>query len=192
MNNQSGCYILLAAGFSRRFGSPKLLYKLPSGESIIQASVTCLKESGRDFVVAVRENDATLTSHLNDMNVSLIPVANAEEGLSSVIAETITKLDLSAKNWVGICLGDMPYIRSHTLSNMPNHVSASAIVRPRYHDKLGHPVVFGSDYFGELKTLSGDNGAKAIIKRYPGTLNIIDIDDSMILYDIDTPENVLV
>jgi molybdenum cofactor cytidylyltransferase len=191
MDNQLGLYILLAAGFSRRFGSPKLLHRLPSGESIINTSMQALKKSDCDFVVVIREDDTELSSHLNTLNTSLIRVSGAEKGLSSVIAEATSTLSSKAAHWVGICLADMPYIEPQTLIELSSQATSNAIVRPRYQGKLGHPVLFGRDYFEELKRLTGDDGAKSIIKRFPNALRVIDVDDPMVLHDIDRPENVL-
>lgn len=190
MNNQSGLYILLAAGFSRRFGSPKLLHPLPSGKSIIKASIDALKESGCRFVVAIREDDSMLSNQLNAMNVALIKVSNAEKGLSSVIAEATSALSSKQEDWIGICLADMPYIQPQTLTNLTSYTTPNAIIRPYYQGKPGHPVLFGRDYFVELTELAGDDGAKSVIKQFSDALRRIDIEDSMVLYDIDKPEKV--
>ncbi|MFD2231428.1 nucleotidyltransferase family protein [Alkalimarinus sediminis] len=190
MNNLSGLYILLAAGFSRRFGSPKQLHTLPSGSSIINTAIDALTKSGCDFVVAIREDDTALLAHLHHLNISIIKVKNAEQGLSSVIAEATEALHTRATDWIGICLADMPYIQSKTLTDLTSYVTPNTIIRPSYQGKPGHPVLFGRDYFDELTQLAGDDGAKSIIKRFPDALQAIDVEDSMVLYDIDKPESV--
>ena len=190
MHIQSGLYILLAAGFSRRFGSPKLLHKLPSGNSIINTAIDALTKSGCDFAVVVREDDAALLAHLHHLNINTVKVQNAEQGLSSVIAEATEALSSRATDWIGICLADMPYIQSQTLTDLTSYATPNAIIRPCYQGKPGHPVLFGRDYFSELTELAGDDGAKSIIKRFPEALRRIDIEDSMVLYDIDKPERV--
>ncbi len=191
MTNKTGLYLLLAAGFSQRFGSPKLLHALPSGRSIIQASIKALKSSGCTFALVIREGDTALTAHLSNTNVSVIKVSSAEKGLSSVIAEATASINTKSVDWIGICLADMPYILPQTFTSLPNHISLSTIVRPCYQKKLGHPVLFGRYYFDELSQLSGDDGAKSILKQFPNALNIINVDDPMILHDIDVPQNVL-
>ena len=190
MHTQSGLYILLAAGFSRRFGSPKLLHKLPSGKSIINTAIDTLTKSGCDFTVVVREDDAALLAHLNHLNLSIIKVKNAEQGLSSVIAEATKALRSRAANWIGICLADMPYIQPQTLTDLTSYATLNSIIRPYHQGTPGHPVLFGRDYFGELTKLAGDDGAKSVIKRFSDALRRIDIEDSMVLYDIDKPERV--
>lgn len=191
MDNQPGLYILLAAGFSSRFGSPKLLHRLLSGKSIINTTIDTLNKSGCDFVVVIREDDTELSAHLNSLNTSLVKVSGAEQGLSSVIAEATSFLSSRTADWIGICLADMPYIQPQTFADLASHTTSDIIVRPRFREKLGHPVLFGRDYFDELIKLTGDDGAKSIIKRFPHSLRIIDVDDPMVLHDIDRPENIL-
>ncbi|UZE96888.1 nucleotidyltransferase family protein [Alkalimarinus alittae] len=190
MKHQSGLYILLAAGFSRRFGSPKLLHPLPSGNSVIRTTIDTLKASDYEFVVVIRDDDMVLYNHLTSLNVDVITVKNAEQGLSSVIAEAAETLSTKTVDWIGICLADMPYIQPQTLTKLTSYATPNAIIRPYYLGKPGHPVLFGRDFFDELTKLTGDDGAKSIIKRFPDALRAIDIDDSMVLYDIDKPRNI--
>jgi len=136
-------------------------------------------------VVIIRENDKAMLAHLSKLNVAAIKVNNADKGLSSVIAGAVNKLNMNNIDWLGICLADMPYIRPSTFVELSTQASTSAIVRPRYLMQLGHPVLFGRDYFSRLKKLEGDDGAKSILKAHANALHIIDVTDPMIVYDID-------
>jgi molybdenum cofactor cytidylyltransferase len=191
MNKNPGLYLLLAAGFSRRFGSPKQLHPLPTGNSIISSSIKTLQASACNFLVVIREDDTAISTHLETLNIETIKVKNAQYGLSSVIAEATRKLNLVDIKWLGICLGDMPYIKPSTLSDLAAHASTTNIVRPRYLAQQGHPVLFGSEYFSELKNLEGDLGAKAIIKAHPRALHIVDVIDAMVLHDIDQAKDII-
>jgi len=191
MNNHTGLYLLLAAGYSRRFGSAKLLHALPSGHTIISSSIKALQASGCEFVVAIREDDTATSTHLNTLNVKAIKVKNAQKGLSSVIAEATRKLDLKKIEWLGIYLGDMPYITPTTLSDLAAHASAATIVRPRYLEQNGHPVLFGQKFFEQLKNLEGNFGAKTIIQAHPTSFHTVDVGDAMVLHDIDQTKDII-
>ena len=52
--------ILLAAGFSRRFGSQKLIATLPSGLPIAVASWRALKEAHDNSIAVIRHDDSIL------------------------------------------------------------------------------------------------------------------------------------
>ncbi|HEV2040071.1 MAG TPA: nucleotidyltransferase family protein, partial [Casimicrobiaceae bacterium] len=51
----------------------------------------------------------------------------------------------------------------------------------------GHPVGFSRRYYGELAALSGDEGAKAIVRAHERELQLIETDDAGVSRDIDTP-----
>lgn len=191
MLNQNGLYILLAAGYSRRFGNPKLLQPLPNGKSIISASIEALQSSSINFVVVIRQDDKALLEHIETLTSNIAKVRNAEHGLSSVIAEGISALDTNQIDWIGVCLGDMPYISPQTLASLSVQISPKKIVRPQYLGKPGHPVLFGKEFFPTLLELEGDDGAKSVLKSNLDKLHIIDVDDPMILKDIDVPEDVI-
>lgn len=191
MQDQKGLYILLAAGFSRRFGKPKLLQPLACSMTVIDKSISALCSSGLEFVVALREDDENLIQHLELQDIDVIKVHKAHRGLSSVIAECTSYLNKRDLNYFGICLGDMPYIKPETLSLIDRQASSKSIVRPRYKGKFGHPVLFGRELFPSLSKLQGDGGAKAVIKSFPDKLIAIDVNDPMILHDIDTPHDII-
>ena len=48
----------------------------------------------------------------------------------------------------------------------------------------GHPVGFAAELYSELVTLSGDEGARRLVARYPA--QGIEVDDPGVLIDVDT------
>ncbi len=167
-----------------------MLHRLPSGKTIINSTIDTLRASGCTFVVVIRQNDTLLSAHLETLNVKTVQVTNADSGLSSAIAEAVSTSMARQLPWLGICLGDMPYINPKTYAELADHASPMRIVRPRYQRQLGHPVLFGHDYIPTLTTLTGDDGAKSVIKAYPDALQAMDVDDPMILHDIDRPSDI--
>jgi len=59
------------------------------------------------------------------------------------------------------------------------------IIVPSYEGKPGHPVGFSSDFFEELKGISGDRGARAVIQRHEDRIVVLDVGDPGVLQDID-------
>jgi len=60
-----------------------------------------------------------------------------------------------------------------------------AIAFAQYRGRRGHPVGFSAELYSELVTLSGDEGARRIVARYPAHGQ--EVDDRGVLVDIDTP-----
>jgi len=63
--------------------------------------------------------------------------------------------------------------------------SGIAIVAPRFAGERGHPVGFAGRYFAELVTVTGDEGAKHLVKR--DGIVLLDVADPGVVRDIDTP-----
>jgi molybdenum cofactor cytidylyltransferase len=54
----------------------------------------------------------------------------------------------------------------------------------QYQGRKGHPVAFGAELFSELVRLSGDEGARRVLARFPG--QAVEVDDPGVLLDMDT------
>ncbi|MDI5933163.1 NTP transferase domain-containing protein [Halomonas kalidii] len=86
-----------------------------------------------------------------------------------------------------ILLGDMPDIWLETLHALQRQATRSDIIRPRYADRPGHPVLFGRDFWPELETLDGDDGAREVIRRHRDRYREHAVEDPGVCRDIDTP-----
>ena len=61
------------------------------------------------------------------------------------------------------------------------------IISARYDGILGAPMMFGADWFPQLKNLEGDQGAKNLVPKEGGRVEVIDWSEGAI--DLDTPED---
>lgn len=92
-----------------------------------------------------------------------------------------------ADGWV-VALADMPFIRPETIADVAERIAkGAALVAPVYHGERGHPVGFGAGYHDRLAALSGDEGARAIVRADAGLLIPLEADDPGVIRDIDTP-----
>ncbi|MDI1360946.1 nucleotidyltransferase family protein [Methylotenera sp.] len=187
--------ILLAAGFSRRFGaSNKLLQVLPDGSPIAQASAKRLIEAIPLSIAIVRPENKVLAQLLQDAGLKVFFCTEQEtemaDSLSAAIKFSAAFRD-SSDGFV-IALADMPYVDSKTTAAIASKLSEGAsIVVPTYQGKRGHPVGFSAKFRTELESLHGDEGARSILKRYPEEIIFLECDDSGILTDIDTPADLI-
>jgi molybdenum cofactor cytidylyltransferase len=183
--------ILLAAGFSRRFGaSNKLLQVLPDGSPIALASAKRLIEAIPLSIAIVRPENKVLAQLLQDAGLKVFFCTEQETEMADSLSAAIklsAAFNESSDGFV-IALADMPYIDSQTTVAIASKLSEGAsIVVPTYQGKRGHPVGFSAKFRGELESLHGDEGARSILKRYPEEIVFLECDDSGILIDIDTP-----
>jgi len=185
--------ILLAAGFSRRFGSSdKLLQALPDGRLIAVTSAQNLIDAMPTSVAVVRAENTQLAELLLSIGFNIVACEENKQDMADSLAMAIrfsSKFE-AAKDGFVIALADMPYIKPATISavaeQLSNHTNHSIVI-PTYEGQRGHPVGFAAKYRSELENLHGDEGARAIIKRYPDAVYMLPCKDAGILADIDIP-----
>ena len=79
---------------------------------------------------------------------------------------------------------DMPLVQPATLQRIASALRHHVLAFAQYRGQRGHPVAFGSELFSDLVRLSGDEGARRIVARYPS--HGVDVDDPGVLMDMDT------
>ena len=175
--------IVLAAGFSTRFGSSKLLAPLHDGRTVFQKTLDRVAEVFPErFVVTRPELAEELQKQTPD--TAIRSFEHAERGMGATLAFAATGLG----DWSGcvICLGDMPFVKSSTYRIIAEQLTETSIVVPTFDGKMGNPVAFSSSYFTELAELEGDSGGRSLIQRHSQAVNHLPVDDPGILQDIDT------
>lgn len=185
--------ILLAAGKGKRFDASgarnKLLQLLPSGCTVAQASAKNLLTVLPDTLAVVSGQADALASILTVAGCDITICADAGNGLASSLEHAL-KCELQrapddSAGWI-IALADMPFVQSDTIAAMVQALDCGAgIVVPTYQGRRGNPVGFARSYLPQLLLLSGDQGARDLLKTCPVTE--VAVDDSGILRDIDVP-----
>lgn len=182
--------ILLAAGFSRRFGSAnKLLQHLPDGQIIAKASAKNLISAVPSSIAVVRPENKALAKLLKNEGLEVIFCNPHDQEMADSLVTAIqaSTNSAAAKDGFIIALADMPHIQTATISAVAAKVSTGAsIVIPTYLNQRGHPVGFSAKFRKELENLRGDEGARSIIKSYADEIELLACDDAGILMDIDT------
>ena len=91
-----------------------------------------------------------------------------------------------ASGWV-LLPADMPRVRASTLQQVGRALQTHAVAYAQYHGRRGHPVGFSAELFSELVALTGDEGARRLVARYPALA--VEVDDPGVLLDIDTVQD---
>jgi molybdenum cofactor cytidylyltransferase len=185
--------IFLAAGYSKRFGSNKLLQALPAGAS--EAGMPIGLAAARHLLEALPESTAVvgpraqkLSRMLRDAGCNTVVCKNAGEGMGTSLAAGV-RAAAGADGWI-VALADMPFIRPETIRAVAKALrDGSAIVAPSFRGERGHPVGFARRFYEELASLHGDDGARDVLKRHSESLTLLDTDDPGVLHDIDRPSD---
>lgn len=187
--------IIMAAGYSRRFGvRDKRSTVLPNGNTLLNSTLIQAQKAFPSLRVALRADD-DLTALNVPYDIPTIKLKQPERGLGANLSQAIDTVikgggTVNVKS-IAILLGDMPYISNKTYLTLRDRATTSNVIRPTHQGQPGHPVLFGREFWPELIQLSGDNGAKYLIQRHQKHYIEIAIDDAAIHYDIDTPADIL-
>lgn len=186
LNEISG--ILLAAGRGSRFGGDKLLYRMPNGILMGVASALNLLPACTRLVAVVRPNDAELASALGDANCDVIFCNESDKGMGHSLAAGVSASS-EASAWI-VALGDMPFIRSATHERVASQLRGGAdLVTTQYKGQRGHPVGFGQKWFSQLVGMTGDEGARSILRAHSQNLVVCSVEDPGVIRDIDSPND---
>lgn len=178
--------ILLAAGFSRRFGANKLIQRLPDGTLVAVAAARNLLAALPGSIAVVRPETTELAEALQAVGLRVTVCDKAQLGMGASLAHAVRET-ADAEGWV-VALADMPFVQPATIRAVADAIAAgNPIVAPRYAGERGHPVGFASRFAHELMSLTGDEGARRLLKREE--VSLINCADPGVLRDIDTPED---
>lgn len=186
--------ILLAAGYGRRFAaqlphSNKLLSRLPDGRSVAATSLHHLLTAVEHAVVVIRPNSPELQAELQHPRCTLIESQLAHTGMGASLADAAnTLLQHYAPNHAGtvvVALADMPCIPEHCYHAVQDALHTFPIAAPSYQNQRGHPVGFQWPLLHQLCELTGDEGARHLIKQHG--IHLLPCDDAGVCFDIDEP-----
>ena len=181
------CGILLASGSGSRFGSNKLMHPLEAGgDPIAVHAARHLIKAIPDSVAVVRSANSHLARLLRAEGLRIAVCRDASKGMGHTLAAGV-RASSAASGWV-VALADMPAIRPDTIARIAAELEVGGvIVAPRHQGQRGHPVGLARRFYKDLLSLKGDAGARAIITNHQDWVTLIDVDDSGVTKDIDTP-----
>ncbi len=182
--------IVLAAGESRRMGSPKML--LPYNDvTVIEQVILNLLDSDIDRVVVVlgagREEIMSVTRrydvfHCYNEDYKLGMLSSVKCGFYSLPRGCIGAL---------IMPGDQPMTGPGEINRVIRTFleSCKGLVMAAHNGKRGHPLIVDMKYADEVLNLPEGEGLRVLAVRHPEDVLESDTDDSSVLRDIDTLED---
>lgn len=181
--------IVLAAGGSTRFGSPKQLH-LYNGESLIQRAVKAAADAGADPVIVVLGAEAnTIRKSIDDSRAQIVVNENWSTGLASSLATGMNAVDATCDG-ILVTLADQPLVDATALGMLiAAFDSGHRIVASSYGGTIGVPAMFGMEFRDALSRLSGDAGAGLWIRERLREATIVQLDQAA--HDVDTPSDAL-
>ena len=180
--------IVLAAGKGSRFlGDDHKLAQSLGGSTVLGSTLRHAIGSHLQVVVVTTEALADVARRsVAARDVIVLPeVGSPGQGALgmgySISVGVAARPD--ASGWL-VLPGDMPQVRSVTLQAVARQLAQHPVVYAQHKGRRGHPVGFSAELYSELVSLTGDEGARRLIARYPAFG--LEVDDAGVLVDVDT------
>jgi molybdenum cofactor cytidylyltransferase len=179
--------LVLAAGPSRRMGTPKLA--LPwDGVPLLRRAVNAAVGSRcRETVVVLGADQDRYRPLLEGAPVRIVENPEYEHGMSTSIRAGVEHLSAES-DAVVILLADQPRITPAIIDRLIETYSEEGlrIVASAYKGIVGVPALFDRALYLELLTLEGDAGARPVIEAYPKHGVALPLEGEL-SQDVDTP-----
>ena len=181
---------ILAAGESRRMGTPKAL--LPyRGKTFLEHLLEVTRHSRVGVARVVLGAGAdTIREHLR-LDPEMIVVNSAwPQGQLSSIQAAIRSLPEGGTEGLLLCPVDHPLVSAALVARLIEEFDASGklIVLPTYRGRRGHPVIFRATLYQELLAAAPEVGARQVVWAHAADLLEVATEEEGVILNLNDPE----
>ena len=183
--------ILPAAGASSRMRGGDKLLETVDGVACLRTMAKRAVETGARVFVILPAPDDPRVAVLDGLDVTPIWVPDANLGMSQSLKRGIASLPCGITAAM-ILPPDMPLIETPDMLAVLNAMAAGGALICQATTESGvpgHPTSFHHSLFGEFATLTGDVGAREIVKRHAAHVKKVPLPGNRARVDLDTPED---
>ncbi|HEX5416170.1 MAG TPA: nucleotidyltransferase family protein [Chloroflexota bacterium] len=195
MNSEGKCSakvvgILLAAGASSRLGQPKQLLPFQGKPLVRRVAEAALASRLVKLIVVVGNQAAAVADALEGLPAELVENADFLQGQSTSLRAGVAALpaDLDAAL---VLLVDQPFVDAALIDRLIDQFESSGapMVAPEHAGQRGNPVLFAAVLLPEFAAITGDVGARDVIRRHREQLSTVPLEDARAFMDVDTWED---
>lgn len=177
--------LIPAAGSATRMrGGDKLLEPV-HGQPMLRHQARLALAVTPDVLITLRDPDPARLQALHGLTVTIIPVPDAASGMSASLRRAA-----HVQTALMILPADMPDLTEADLFALSNaHAQTPGIILrgASQNGEPGHPVILPAALVPELALLTGDEGARSLLRRHHA--HLFPLLDNHAITDLDTPED---
>ena len=193
-HRQKLAIVIMASGYSERFGSNKLLEPFLD-KPLFTYAVDLADSSEADTkIIVTRYNPIVQYVKENTPTMNIVWNTHPERGISESIHLGIEylKSQKDYEQYAGCCfmVCDQPLLQNLSLQELFKsfYINPEGIHMCVTKEKEGNPVIFPKMLLEELMELQGDKGGKRIVKKHPELLHKVYVAEQE-LSDMDYKED---
>ena len=181
--------ILLTAGLSERFGSPKALAKINSTTSVIERLQKILLDAPINEIIVVLGAHAKDIKPflLKDKKIKSVINKNYLQGQTSSFQTGLKHISPSAEGILLLPI-DYPAIKAETMNILCNQflTTSSKIIIPSFNDHKGHPPIFPIHLKKDFLALHPSQGLHTVAQQHQDLTLIYSVDDPGVITSFNT------
>ncbi|QKX17699.1 NTP transferase domain-containing protein [Microbulbifer sp. YPW1] len=186
--------VVLAAGYSHRFGSDKRLASIQGEPMLLRTLQTALDAASAledtSVQVVLRARDAVIANGLKKLPVQVLHAPVWPVGIGASLAFAVENLQRTGANprAILVCMGDMPFVEADTLVNILDSAREDRICVPVCAGTRGYPIAIGRKYLSALSRLR-NTGMEKVLRIFADAVVDVEVSDPAINCDINRPDD---
>jgi molybdenum cofactor cytidylyltransferase len=182
--------VILAAGASRRMGTPKALLEY-RGQTFLERLTALLAGHCAHVAIALGHHaDAIRSRTVLPANAAFVENPDPDRGMLSSLQCALTALPAAVDAFLFTPV-DTPAIAPGTVSLLAAAAGTLApahlLAVPRHDGRRGHPVLCAASLISEFLALPADGKPSDVIHRHRERTLYLEVDDPGVLADVDDP-----
>jgi molybdenum cofactor cytidylyltransferase len=182
--------VILAAGGSTRFGSPKQLARWGDKTFIEQVVDSALASLASSVVVVLGAEVEQCRALLRSRPVEIVVNPAWAEGQSTSMQAGLAPIPANVGGALFL-LVDLPGVTPALLNEIiqRHRETLAPLVWPEFEGRRGNPVLFDRALFPELRQIRGDTGGRPLLLKYKDHAERVGVAEAGILQDFDRRED---
>jgi molybdenum cofactor cytidylyltransferase len=179
--------IILAAGESKRMGSPKMLLPFNDRPMIENVISNVSGSKADDIIVVLGAYFDEMKRHMQRLDLKYCYNDNYMTGMLSSVQCGFKNLPQDYKAAL-VFQGDQPLISPAVVDKVIDEYirSGKGIIVPVYNSRRGHPLLVDKKYKGEIEKLLPEEGLHSLLDKFGEDLLEVETGEPGILRDFDT------
>ena len=181
---------ILAAGESRRMGSPKALISI-RGQTFLERLWVSTRHPRIGFTrIILGAGAADIRQKLPVGPATIVINPDWRQGQLSSIRAAIRSLPDGATEGLLLCPVDHPLISTALVASLIERFDSAGkqIVLPVFRGRRGHPVIFHAALYQELLGASDSVGARQVVWAHPQEIIEVTTEEEGVVLNLDNPE----